>query len=38
MDDNEICWTTGVFTDLCDCNLCPHRFECSGSEMEEDEE
>lgn len=34
---NEKCWETGNYTDNCDCELCPHKYECSGYDGEEDE-
>lgn len=37
MNPNELCWQTGNYTDNCDCELCSHKYECSGYEGEEDE-
>ena len=28
--DMSKCWATGNYTDECDCEVCDHRFECSG--------
>ena len=28
----EQCWETGEYKDDCDCEMCDHRFECSGYE------
>ena len=36
-DYNEMCWNTGIYSDCCDCMLCSHKDECSGSDMEDDE-
>ena len=38
MIPEEECWTTGIFTDDCDCEQCMHKFECSGYEDEDDED
>lgn len=35
---NEHCWETGEFGDDCDCELCDHRFGCSGYERDDWEE
>ena len=35
---NEFCWQTGKYNDECDCNMCEHSFECSGSGKDDDEE
>lgn len=37
MNPNEFCWQTGNYTDNCDCELCSHKYECSGYDGEEDE-
>ena len=34
---NELCWSTGVYSDACDCYTCPHRSECSGSDMDDND-
>ena len=31
VDPMEMCWRYGNYSDECDCNLCNHSFECSGS-------
>ncbi len=31
-DPNEICYETGEYTDECVCEICDHRFDCSGYE------
>ncbi len=36
-DPNEFCWETGHYTTSCDCDLCPHKEECSGSDADDDE-
>ena len=33
---NEECWRTGNYTDLCDCEFCSHKHECSGYDKEEE--
>ena len=33
---NEKCWETGNYTDDCNCNLCPHKDECSGYDNKEE--
>ncbi len=37
MNSNDTCWETGNYTDDCDCDLCEHRYECSGYNEEDDE-
>ena len=37
-DKTENCWATGEYTDECDCEMCEHRFECSGYEGDDDDE
>ena len=32
MNVNDICWSTGNYTDECDCEFCSHKHECSGYE------
>lgn len=32
----EYCWQTGNYLSDCDCEFCYHKFECSGSDFEED--
>lgn len=27
---NQICWETGDYSDLAECELCDHQSECSG--------
>lgn len=34
--NNELCWSTGNYTDECDCEFCSHKNECSGYEGEEE--
>lgn len=36
MEPNELCWSTGNYTDECDCEFCSHKHECSGYEGEEE--
>lgn len=38
MNHNEKCYQTGIYTDECDCYLCDHNCECSGSNLEEDDD
>ena len=35
---NELCWNSGVYSDLCDCALCSHKDECSGADLTEDDD
>ncbi len=35
-EDYERCWETGEYTDEF-CELCPHKYECSGSNEDDDE-
>ena len=37
IDHEEECWETGNYSDLCICEMCPHKDECSGYDKEEDE-
>lgn len=37
-DYNEVCWNTGIYLDMCNCEECSHKDECSGYDGEEDEE
>lgn len=37
MSECELCWQTGTYDDNCFCMLCPHRDECSGSDIKEDD-
>lgn len=37
MNPNDRCYQTGNYTDDCDCNLCSHQRECSGSDLDEEE-
>lgn len=34
---NERCWSTGIYTNNCDCGMCDHSYECSGSDTDDDE-
>ena len=34
----EYCWNTGNFEAGCDCALCEHRNECSGSDASDYDE
>ena len=36
-DANEYCWKTGHYTTSCDCGMCSHQDECSGSNTDEDD-
>ena len=35
--DNEKCWLTGEYTDMCCCDMCEHQCECSGSDVDKDD-
>lgn len=35
---DEQCYETGVYNDNCDCELCEHKYECSGSNIDEEDE
>lgn len=35
INPNERCWETGNYDGECDCELCMHKHECSGYEVEE---
>ena len=35
---NDLCWATGVYNSNCDCYMCEHQYECSGSTVDNDEE
>ena len=37
VEDYERCWYLGAYIGQ-ECELCPHKSECSGSEKEEDDE
>ena len=34
-DPNEYCWETGDYLETCNCDLCFHKEECSGSGYDE---
>lgn len=34
----ENCWNTGEYTDDCICETCAHAYECSGSNIKEDDD
>lgn len=36
--ETEACWLTGQYTDMCCCDICEHRYECSASNYDEDED
>ena len=36
-ENYELCWNTGHYSDQ-SCSLCPHQFECSGSELDDDDD
>ena len=38
MNPNDRCYQTGNYTDDCDCNLCSHQRECSGSDLEDEDD
>ena len=33
----ERCWQTGEWSDECSCELCEHRYECSGSDADDED-
>jgi len=33
-EPTEKCWETGEYNDECDCEMCDHKFECSGYEVD----
>ena len=37
MKETEQCWLTGNYTDDCCCEMCEHKWECSGYEEDEDD-
>lgn len=38
MHPSDICYATGNYTDDCVCEICDHRFECSGYNDDEDDD
>ena len=36
-EQTEHCWATGEYSDECDCEMCEHKFECSGYEGDDDD-
>lgn len=38
MEPSDICWNTGSYIDDCICEICDHRFECSGYDDHEDDD
>ena len=38
LEATENCWSTGIFSDECDCESCLHKDECSGYNGDEDGE
>ena len=32
------CWETGEYTDDCNCEVCDHKEECSGADLDDDNE
>ena len=37
-DIYENCWAFGTYNDECECHFCPHQYECSGANTDEDDE
>lgn len=35
---NEKCWITGMWDDMCICELCEHNYDCSGSNVDWDDD
>lgn len=35
---NDLCWTAGIYNSNCDCSMCEHQYECSGSSVVDEEE
>lgn len=38
MNPTELCWTTGKYTEDCNCDFCDFKSECSGFEDHDDED
>ena len=38
ISSEEKCWSTGEYTDDCICETCNHAYECSGSNIKEDDD
>ena len=34
----EDCWETGIFNSDCECSMCDHKYECSGSNIDENDD
>lgn len=37
MCPEDFCWETGIYLDICQCELCDYKYECSASEQNENE-
>ena len=35
---NEMCWSTGMYSDICNCDCCQYSYDCSGSNTSWDED
>ena len=38
MYPTDKCWETGEYTDDCNCGCCDHKEECSGADLDDDNE
>lgn len=38
VEPEEYCWKTGHYLTSCDCDMCDHKYDCSGYEGEDDDE
>ena len=38
IEQTEHCWATREYSDECDCEMCKHKFGCSGSGYEGDDD
>lgn len=38
MNPNEICYQTGNYTDECCCELCDHKYDCSGYDDDDEDD
>ena len=34
----ERCWETGEYSDDCECRFCQHQYECSGADLDDEED
>lgn len=38
IDHNELCWELGLYSDDCSCSECSHSHECSGSDVDDEDD